>query len=289
MKNTNKNPGYKQVCVLMGLFCLWLGGINSACADEYIPAFYKSFNEASFNKDYSGLMNLLCKPLQKDVWSFGAGLGPTDNESLQMQVVKVLADVAIDTNGELKTQYLGHGDPVNNPARIIWEKRFQIPPSETDQIIILLNDKSAPTRWLGIYKSKYSKANDRLIEKLKAIVEADPYVTIIRTSSDEKSNQLPGADNSDMNTLVCPLRLQAAAVLKQWGIKTSENQESVGRAGAKYLLSLSEKNSGEIQDIIEAVQLLSPNDPTVKAIKTWPTNNAKDSNLISTFQDALKK
>jgi hypothetical protein len=214
----------------------------------------------------------------------GSGLGPTDAESLQVTAVEVTARLLTDEHGEIKSQFVDSLNTNCSPDCEKWQSYFRVRPVDTEQIILMLDDKNAAVRWLGIYKSRFAARNDSLVMKLKNVAQSDPLMRIVRVPIAQAPGQPPVFD-AYVNKFAYPIRSQAINALKGMGEVLPGNTED-GSGEIGFLKSLYMQNTNNGQDVIEAVQMLSPDDPAVVTLKQWPTNT--DDAIITDFQKAAR-
>jgi len=61
-----------------------------------IPAYYDTINEAAWESDASRMVSILVELDSVRFWSFGAGLGPTDAQAIQVTALEAFADHLLD-------------------------------------------------------------------------------------------------------------------------------------------------------------------------------------------------
>lgn len=212
-----------------------------------IADFYKKLDHAYSSKEARDVIDVLEASSQIGEWSFGAGLGPADREFLRYTAVYALYDVMGDSKNELSSVDDEWVNDILAACRI----------SNVDYSAIgkLLSSHDSATRFMGLKKlsSANSKLPQQIVDRLQAILSADPFIIIARKS-------LVDADGVSIsaNIFSAPLREMSSEML---GMPYSDMPSAqLVRDGMSKLVNLVRKMPENARDINEAIFLLHPSD-----------------------------
>lgn len=97
----------KTKVMLIVLFLLASTCAITTMAEEITASLIHRFDAVLMRRDVAEMLALLVELDSSEAWSFGAGIGPTDADFLQTQIVQVLYDRFLDENNRIK------GDDLN--------------------------------------------------------------------------------------------------------------------------------------------------------------------------------
>ena len=246
-----------------------------------IPKYYDKINSTAINGDANGMLSLLAEFDRLDLWSFGAGLGPTDSESMQLTAIQAFYKRLCNDDG-LPLPGLEQ-TIVQDNALIIWRQNIMVDPKDRGSLSnLLLNEKPA-VRWLGLKKA-YSLPliGSELIDILRNIAMHDPYVRIIRIIQREEMDR-PSPPGKTINEFSCPFRDMARDLLIQHGVDAIKDELSISRTGISYLDHIYSQNAYRRQDVVDAIMLLHKDGNSVALLKQHKSTDTIEDANISMF------
>ena len=214
---------------LLIVSCMTLNGISSeltqrekelkAFYDE-ISAFYKTMNSLKVSPSEESILRFLQDTRGKEWWNMNAMLGPLDTDSNQIEVLGAFSSYLLNDKGE----YVGAIRHSDDPDIQRWIDWLSVSPTDTDDILKMLDSSDSPVRWLGLKKvSTMDRLPDSIVTKLENIVQTDDYVRIVRDPPTWGLGNyyppMPGTTVLPVEKFSSPLREDAALILQKLGMQ----------------------------------------------------------------------
>ena len=142
--------------ILSLLFCCINVLPTARCRGDEIQNLYREMHSAIHVKNLQDTVELLHKLDSTNVWSFGAGLGPTDDRFLQVSLIRDAAVFLSSDNGgphsDIQLLASKSGSAFGN-----WPELLSVLPGDEQGMLRLLQDQNPAVRWLGLYKASFLK------------------------------------------------------------------------------------------------------------------------------------
>lgn len=244
--------------------------------------FYQRLDDAFVRNDVKQMISLLAELDSVEVWSFGAGVGPTDSESLQCRIVQIIVEHFLDEKGHVKGYEQVEIIAALNENAKMWLGVLRTSPSDHQTIMQLLLDKKAAMRWVGLKKAALATQLDvEMIGVLRHIMANDSYVQISRkpVGTDENRPSPPGLT---VNELIFPLRVIACQVLNAKGHSCVLDDMALAREGVKAIAQMWEDQPKRRAALEDAISLLNPSGLGAKAVRELGSN-ASPTSAFSAF------
>ena len=229
--------------------------------------YLRRMDELTIKKDPVAILNLLGELDTVEFWSFGAGLGPTDSDSLQLTALQAFYDSLSDSEGRPRFDpSIGAGlSLATNTLR--WVHLLQTDPNNQRELTRLLDDDKPAVRWLGLKKATFlAQFDDSVRDKLRALASGDPYVQISRRLQQTDKNR-PPTPGMTVNEFVCPLRELACGLLNRHGYKVSMDIGIVAQRGVDRLIYIYDSDEKKRRAVLDAISLLDPKGAGVSMLK----------------------
>ena len=256
----------------------------SSMAEDAIQRFYSKMDSITRSQDGEKAAQLLLELSNSDMWSFGAGLGPTDSTSLQIELLQGCSRFICNDAGEQWLKKYAAENKDNATAQQ-WAT-FLCSPSENTQLIVqMLANQNPAIRWLGLQKSEKSGKPPAIMNALRQIAEQDSYVVFVRKQKEWKGNTPPPSDWT-YNDAVAPLRLKAAEILEKNGVKDLRTDKGIEDLAVARLVGILTKHPDRDFDVTQAVQFLGHETRTRLAIREWNAKSASDEKAVNELKKA---
>lgn len=253
-----------------------LGQVTSG-HELLIPKYYDKINSTAINGDANGMISLLAEFDHLDLWSFGAGLGPTDSESMQLTAIQAFYKSLCNDAGLPRPELAQTA--LQDNALLTWHQNIMMDPKDSGALSNLLLSEKPAFRWLGLKKaSSLPLIGGDLIDILRNIAIHDPYVRIIRIIQREEMDR-PSPPGKTINEFSCPIRDMARDILIQHGVDAIKDELSISRTGISYLDHIYSRNAHRRQDVVDAIMLLHKDGNSVAVLKQLKsTDTIEDAN-----------
>lgn len=275
----------RYVCLSTVLLAFLFSG-HLCVAEDDCQKYYQRMDDALTQRDPTAMFGLLAELDSVDIWSFGAGLGPTDAKSLQMRAVQVFSEYLLDSQGRMVA-----AEAIKNTASgekaLHWIQLFQTDPNDSRELARLLKNDNPAVRWLALKKASFLGQNGAIIDTVRDIVESDPYVQISRQPTTPIQSR-PSPPGMTANAVVFPLRMFACQLLSKWGDACKLDNTSNARDGIQALARMWEQAPNRRSSIQEAIKLLNPKGPCVAAVKELGENAAPSSAFAAFYREVHK-
>jgi hypothetical protein len=258
-----------------------LGQANSG-GELLIQKYYEIINSTAIDGDTNDMISLLTEFDHLELWGFGAGLGPTDSESMQLTAIQAFYKRLCNDDGlplpELKQTI------VQNNAFLAWRHHIMVDPKDSEALSNLLLSGKPAVRWLGLKKaSSLSLIGREQIDILRSIAMHDPYVRIIRINQ-RKEMDRPSPPGKTVNEFACPFRDMAHDILLQHGVNAKKDEISISNTGISYLDHIYSHHKNKRQDIIDAIMLLYKDGNSVAVLKQLKSTVTIDDDNQTMFK-----
>ena len=235
---------------------LLLGACNYAHSGE-IARYYQKMNDLIHEKKNIHMVQFLGELDTQGVWSFGAGLGPTDSQALQLNAIENFEPYLFDEKGNLKLSKAEQKILRTNSNTLKWAEILSFKSDDRKRLLEILNDENPAVRWIGIKKATLTRPDETLVGQLQNIAKTDKFVQVQRRQIKTKNNR-PSPPGLTVNELNCPLRQFACDALSAWGITCTVDEASVAKRGVEFLAGMYVRNKAVRQSVMEAVNGLNP-------------------------------
>jgi hypothetical protein len=231
---------------------------------------------------------VLVKLDSTNIWSFGAGLGPTDAQYMQLVSIRACAGFLLSDSGApdatLQSAFRGSENSYGE-----WPKILSVLPSDDQGLLQMLQQQKPAVRWLGLHKAAFLRESTPALTKaIEDIARGDPYV-IIEFIPAKPTNGLPPTPDLGNSGFVAPLREKAKEVLKRWGRETALDAAAVDKLGVARLKKLSMESPKHHADVLEAIKLLRGNSNVTQLIQSQVPATAAEQKIIEDFKNAARR
>jgi hypothetical protein len=229
-----------------------------ANAEDRIPEILKRVaalqNDGSA-KECVALLRDIASAEDASLTSFGAGLGPTNRESLLFSAVLALSSQMIDAST----------DPL--PSDPAWLRLILDDETDGEGIEIALASRDPVIRLAAILKiRKEAVLSDKVIASLTMIAASDPYLQIQRQTVPGEDGRPPRPGLNE-NVIVAPLRQLADRELNARGIGNIKKSPPTDNEASKWISEMDTREGITLEDIRFAITQLSGKGPRMKALK----------------------
>jgi hypothetical protein len=247
--------------------------------DGDIQGYYRRIDDSAIKKDVVGMLSVLAELDTVELWSFGAGIGPTDSASMQLTALQAFYDSLCDDKGRsrLDNSILVKIAPTTNVLG--WVHWFQIDPKNQGELLRLLDNDKPAIRWLGLKKAaSLAQLDNSLRDRLRVMAEGDRYVQICRrlVQTDKSRPPPPGMT---VNEFVCPLRELACELLNRHGDKLHVDDRTVAQSGVQRLVRIYDGDERKRRSVLDAVAVLRPNGAGVAALRELESKDGGNSTV----------
>lgn len=246
-----------------------------AIAEDRIPEILARVAEAEAKGSEDSCVILLREIAtidNQELTSFGAGLGPTTQESILFAAVQLLWTKV----SAVKSKPLPN-DPVW--LRLILDREM-----DEENMIKALKNNSPVTRLAAIINVKRSANISEQVKKaLKAIAIADTYMQIERRTLPRVDDR-PVSPGQTENIIVAPLRQLAVKELTQRRVSIDHNIQPTDDESARWIAELNVVGKLTVGDIQFAITQLSANGTRIKELK-----EVASSENTQTFEQVRRK
>lgn len=150
----------------------------------------------------------------------------------------------------------------------------------------LLHDAKPAIRLIGLRKvAMFTRIDAEIANALHRVMTTDPYVQITRKPIANTGNRPspPGLATTDFSF---PLRETACQVLNAKGVPCMIDNQELAMAGVREMAKMWVLQSERRKALQDAISLLDPNGPGVRAVRASGTNASPDS-AFSAFMRAV--
>ncbi|MCC5790892.1 MAG: hypothetical protein JJT75_14780 [Opitutales bacterium] len=241
--------------------------LNAICASgSDIQKYYEKLDDAFSNRSTTEIVMILSETESSEFWSFGAGLGPTNNESFQIRVTSLLFNYFGTEEGYLKNIDSGAAKSDLDENSKKWIDFFQVSPKNSDRVLFLLNSEKGALRNIGLHKVEYIDSIDKKIESaLRNIFSNDPYFQIVRKPVNPKGSR-PAPPGLTENEVVFPLRKFSCQLLTKFGHPCELNEMTMAKDFIEILAQMWKENPEQRTAIEIALKLLNKKEYYQKAL-----------------------
>lgn len=261
-------------------------GIHRLSVNKDAQTFYWRVDTALIRHDTQEMLAILAELDSAHFWSFGAGIGPTDPDSLQFQIVRAMFMHGLDGRGRVTEPCRSGTIRATGEITQKWLDAFDTPPDNWREVTRLLHDAKPAIRLIGLRKvAMFTRIDAEIANALHRVMTTDPYVQITRKPIANTGNRPspPGLATTDFSF---PLREAACQVLNAKGVPCMIDNQELAMAGVREMAKMWVLQSERRKALQDAISLLDPNGPGVRAVRASGTNASPDS-AFSAFMRAV--
>lgn len=248
--------------VLAVYFIFLLAARGEMNNESTISKVYFEFNAAYSARNVKALIGLMSDLDTTQAWSFGAGLGPTDSDSLQIMVAKVMLEAFLDRLGNL-TGISEQDISQFSANELKWTNAIRTDSVKTQEVVSLLNSHKPAERFIGLLKCAEHPVDESVVvSNIMNIAMNDDFFQIIRAPA-TNSGQKPLPPGKTSTKFSFPLRDLACKILAKNSTNISIENDKLVSDGIGILAKMWETHPGRRQAIIEAISLLDADSPEV--------------------------
>lgn len=254
---------------------------NSVYADGItIQTFYAKLDNAIVKNNPEQIIQLLKRIEGSSVWSFGAGIGPIDSNSLQCVAVDSFLKISRDC---YRKQYKYQANTNDE-----WRIAFSTEKTDSKSILRLLKHTKPAFRLIALRKLEGSSSLDEeIFNQLQTLVNTDPYVRIVRRHSKIMGNGARPIGFGETD-IAFPLRIIARRILFQLGYSVKYDAEIEAMDGVRAFAKDWKDNPNRRKGIEEAISLLESMSYGVRAIHKL-AEKACATSVYKVFERQLEK
>lgn len=252
--------------LVLWLLLIMISSVQAGSSSDRIPLLYARIDRAVAEANVQEMISILSEMETVEIWSFGAGLGPTDADWLQFLAMrrfeKSLLTEAGSPTGALSALTLKQADESWNA----WITRLGVVPSNEEEIVRLLGSGKPAHRLVGLRKAAALRTpGASVVERVWSIATNDTFVVIQRRGRPAVGLGPPKPDDSEAD-FVCPLREVACDFLNARGLECKPNWDEIGDAGIARLLKLVDVSEQHRDEAAQAIRLLDHSGHGIRAV-----------------------
>lgn len=245
--------------------------LRATCLGQ-IPQLYQDLDEAIINKSPDKIITILEEVNHKNIFSFGAGLGPSDKKYLEYFIVNISYDFMVTS--EL------------NPK---WKRFYDVEFDDENEITDMLLSDNTGVRLIALRKLEGSEINDNLIDTLINIVNNDNLIFISKHYKTlNKDSDSPPSPGSSVHDFSAPLRELSYKILNDWNVNTHLSEKKIAIDGVNRLAEIFLKGNSYVKkDVLFAISMLDASSDAVHYINNASEIGKLEKDDLIKFKDAI--
>lgn len=252
--------------------------VNSTLTD--IPSAYSRIQSACSRESVGEVLTLLELLDESDLWSFGAGLGPTDGRYLQLRLLDASKSFLLNVNGEIAEGSWPEG--IVTPIGDSWAAVLSIRPVDTAGLITLMTNTNPAKRLIALEKcSRIAIAPKAMVEAVQARALSDEYVIIVRKPIEWHSSEFPPPTGQYVSDFEAPLRTRARELLDAWGLAMP--MSNLANDAWTMVWDQYDKRVSEREEIVRAVNYVDDRSEVKRQLRMRRPATAAEERFLKAF------